>query len=345
MTREDQVRASISFSEGGHSRVIRCRMQTRTAMSKEKSRGKVREGPVLRLSLRTQEAIWGWVLAMPIILGMLLWTLGPMVASAFLSLMKWDLLTPPKWVGLANYVKMFTGDRLFWHSLKVTTLYALFRVPLGLAFGLVIALLMNQKLPGIYLFRTIYYLPSVLSGVAVALLWMWIFAPDFGLLNVILWKLFRIKGPAWLFSEAWALPALVIMSLWGVGGGMLICLGGLQGIPTELYEAAEIDGAGPLAKLTRITLPLMSPVLFFNLVQGIISALRVFTEAYVMTGGGPNYATHFYGLHIYTSAFTDFKMGYASALAWFLFLYILALTLLVFKSSPAWVYYEGRPRA
>ncbi|MDI7246942.1 MAG: sugar ABC transporter permease [Bacillota bacterium] len=321
------------------------RLVTRTAASRDEGQGETRGRRSPRLSLRTQEAIWGWVLAMPIILGMLLWTLGPMVASAILSFMKWDLLTPPKWVGVANYVKMFTGDRLFWQAVKVTTLYALFRVPLGLAFGLLIALLMNQKLPGIYAFRTIYYLPSVLSGVAVALLWMWIFAPDFGLLNVVLWKVFHIKGPSWLFSETWALPAMVIMSLWGVGGGMLICLAGLQGIPTELYEAAEIDGAGPFAKLTRITLPLMSPVLFFNLVQGIISALRVFTEAYVMTGGGPNYATYFYGLHIYTTAFADFKMGYASALAWFLFLYILALTLLVFKSSPAWVYYEGRPRA
>lgn len=184
-------------------------------------------------------------------------------------------------------------------------------------------------------------MPSVISGVAVALLWMWIFNPEFGVLNFLLWKLFHIQGPAWLMSEEWVIPALIIMSLWGIGGDIVIYLAGLQGIPTELYEAAEIDGANSFNKFLNITIPMMSPVLLFTLIMGIINSFQVFTQAYVMTRGGPHYASLFYVLYIYQNAFQFFSMGYASALSWILFLIILALTFLIFKSSPLWVYYES----
>jgi multiple sugar transport system permease protein len=204
--------------------------------------------------------------------------------------------------------------------------------------------MLNRDIKGVAWFRTIFYLPSVISGVAVSLLWMWIFNPDFGILNHLLWKFFRIQGPAWIASEEWVIPSLIIMSLWGIGGGIVIYLAGLQGIPTELYEAAEIDGAGGWRKLINITLPMISPVIFFNLVMGIIGSFQVFTQAYVMTNGGPNNASLFMVLYLYRNAFQYFSMGYASAIAWILFMIIMALTMLVFKSSPMWVYYEGALR-
>jgi multiple sugar transport system permease protein len=188
--------------------------------------------------------------------------------------------------------------------------------------------------------RTLYYLPSVLTGVAVAVLWMLIFRPNFGVLNHLL-SIVGIEGPAWLYDKHWALPALMIMSMWGVGGGMVIYLAGLQGIPTALYEAATIDGATVWHKLLHVTLPLMSPVIFFNLVRGMIGTFQVFTSAYVMTAGGPQNATFFYSLHLYNSAFLQMRMGYASMLAWVLFAIILVFTLLTVRSSAAWVYYEG----
>jgi len=202
---------------------------------------------------------------------------------------------------------------------------------------------MNQKVRGILWFRTLYYLPSVISGVAVSLLWVWIFNPQFGVLNYLLGKV-GITGPEWLYSEFWVLPAFVIMSLWTIGGGMIIFLAGLQGIPIELYEAAELDGANQIQKFFRITIPMISPIIFFNLVMGIIGSFQVFTQAYIMTSGGPHYASLFYVLYLYQQAFQYFRMGYASALAWILFLVILFFTLLVFKSSPLWVYYEGTLR-
>lgn len=285
----------------------------------------------------------GWLFTAPWTIGFLLFTLGPMIVSAVISFTSWDIVTPPVWVGLDNYVRMFTKDELIPKSLLVTTTYAVLSVPLQLALGLFVAILMNQKLRFQSAWRTIYYLPSVVSGVAVALLWRWIFSGDFGVLNWLL-SLVGVEGPAWLLDETWALPAFIIMSLWGIGGGMLIYLAGLQGIPTDLYEAAEIDGAGTLQKFYTITIPMISPVLFFNLVIGIISALQVFTAAFIMTQGGPNNATEFFMLYLYQNAFQWFKMGYASAMAWVLFLYILALTLLVFRTAQSWVFYEGSTR-
>lgn len=275
----------------------------------------------------------------PWLIGFLVFSLGPFVASLFFSFCLYDAVIPPRWTGLANYKSLF-ADRLFWQSLRVTTVYSMGSVTLGIVASLAIALLLNRNIHGVAWFRTIFYLPSVISGVAVSLLWMWIFNPDFGILNYLLWAIFRIHGPAWIYSKEWVLPSLVIMSLWGIGGGIVIYLASLQGIPTELYEAAEIDGAGAWRKLRSITLPMMTPVIFFQLIMGIIGSFQVFTQAYVMTGGGPHYASLFYVLYLFRNAFKYFKMGYASALAWILFLILLGLTILVFRSASLWVYYE-----
>ncbi|HEV7216600.1 MAG TPA: sugar ABC transporter permease [Chloroflexota bacterium] len=288
-----------------------------------------------------RENIEGWLFASPWIIGFLLFTLGPMVAAAAISLSDWNLLTRPRFVGLANFHQLFTSDPLFWQSLKVTTLYAVAAVLLGVAAGLILALLLNAPIRGLRWYRTAYYMPSVLAGVAVALLWSWLFSPDLGLLNYALQQV-GVHGPDWLGQPEWALPALIIMSLWAVGSGAIIYLAGLQGIPTELYEAAQMDGAGVVSRFLRITVPLMTPVLFFQVVVGIIGALQTFTQAYVMTSGGPNNATLFFVLYLYQNAFQYFRMGYAAALAWVLFTYILILTIIVFRTSRSWVYYEGQ---
>lgn len=288
-----------------------------------------------------REELEGWLFASPWIIGFMIFTAGPMLASIVLSFYEYDFLTAPRWVGLQNFSKAFTRDPLFWQSLKVTTAYSFVSIPLMLACGFLIALLMNQKVKGIYLFRTIYYIPTVLPSVAVAFLWTWILNPQFGLLNYFLRAVFGIKGPGWLASETWALPALIIMSLWGVGGPMVIYLAGLQSIPEHLYEAAELDGADVFSKFRHITVPLMSPIIFFNLIMGIIGSFQVFTNAYIMTQGGPYYATYFYMLYLYDTAFRYFRMGYGSALAWVLFVVIFALTLSQFILSRRWVYYTG----
>lgn len=276
----------------------------------------------------------------PWLLGFIVFTAGPVLASLFFSFNYYDVVTPPRWHGLGNYEKLFT-DELFWQALKVTAIYSVGSVALGIAASVFIALLLNRNVRGVAVFRTIFYLPSVISGVAVSLLWMWILNSDFGILNYLLWKLFRIEGPAWIMSRQWVIPSMIIMSLWGIGGSIVIYLARLQGIPTEFYEAAEIDGAGFWRKLTNITLPLMTPVIFFNLITGIIGSFQVFTQAYVMTDGGPANASLFYVLHLYRNAFKYWRMGYASALAWVLFLILLALTALVFWTSSRWVYYEA----
>jgi multiple sugar transport system permease protein len=263
-----------------------------------------------------------------------------MLASLVISLTRWDLLSPARFVGLDNYQKMFSRDPLFWQSLKVTAIYTAAYVPLELVGGLLLALLMNQKLRLRGLFRTIYYLPSVLPGVAFVVLWMWILHPDVGLLNTLL-SYVGIDGPRWLADPDWALPALLLMSIWGLGRSMVIYLASLQGLPQHLYEAAAIDGAGAWHAFWRITVPLLTPTIFFNLVLSIISTFQTFTSAFVATDGGPLDATLFYVLYLFRQAFQYFNMGYASALAWLLFVVILALTLLIVRSSRYWVYYEG----
>jgi multiple sugar transport system permease protein len=293
-----------------------------------------------RNRLLLKEYIAFYLFASPWLLGLLFFALGPTIASFILSFTDYPVIVAPKWVGVANYITMFTNDDLVWQALKVTLLYSIGAVPLGLTLSFLLALLMNQGIYGVRYFRTVYYLPAIISGVPVALVWMWVLNPDFGLINNAL-RVVGIEGPKWLFSREWVIPSFILMSLWNVGAPMVIFLAGLQGIPAHLYEAAEIDGAGMWAKFRNVTLPMMSPVILFNLVLGIISSFQTFTPAYIMTKGGPANASLFYGLFLYNNAFKWFKMGYASALAWLMFLIILSLTLLVFRSSANWVYYEG----
>ena len=294
------------------------------------------------LTLAAQEELTGWLFAFPWIFGFLLFVFWPMIWSAVMSFTNYDLFSW-RFIGPANYQRMFTVDDLVLHSLSVTTRYALMSVPLHVVVGYLLALLLNQKVVGLSIWRTIFYLPSVLSGVAVIILWILVLSPEFGLINSLLANV-GIEGPNWLGDEDWALPSLVMMSLWGVGGSMLIYLAGLQGIPTEMYEAAKVDGANEWQQFWHITIPMTSPVIFFNFVIGLIGALQTFDTAFIATNGGPAWSTYFYMLHLFNSAFEELKMGYASALAWVLFLYIMLLTLLTFRFGSAWVFYEDNFR-
>jgi len=280
----------------------------------------------------------GYIFIAPFILGFLFWFLIPALTSLWLVFQKWNMIGPPEFIGLDNFKKLLT-DKLFWQALKVTTVYSAIAVPLGMVLAFLLALLMNSKVRGITVFRTIFYLPSIVPAVSNAVLWAWILNSDFGLLNALL-HVFGIRRILWLQDPDWALPALVLMSLWGLGGGMVIYLAGLQGIPNEFYEAAEIDGAGAWAKLWHVTLPLMSPVIFFNLIMSIIGTFQIFTAGYLITNGGPQNATLFYVLYLWRNAFLYLNMGYAAALAWVLFAIIIGLTALVFRGIGSRVYYE-----
>jgi multiple sugar transport system permease protein len=296
----------------------------------------------LRLSQRQREEIAAYLFISPWLIGFLIFTLGAMLFSLGLSFFKTDLLTGFQFVGVDNYTRLWT-DRFVGQALRVTTIYTFTTVPLGTALALAIALLLNQDVRWRGIFRTVYYLPSVVSGVAVAILWQWIYHPDFGLINALLAAI-GIDGPRWLFSREWALPALILMTLWSVGGNMLIFLAGLQSIPTELYDAAHVDGANSWRRLRHVTVPMLTPTIFFNLILSIIGSYQVFTTAYVMTEGGPGSATLMLVLLLYRVAFEQFKFGYASAIAWLLFGIILLFTLLVIRSSTFWVYYAGEER-
>lgn len=296
--------------------------------------------PKIKIGYRRGETVLAWAMVSPWLIGFFLLTAFPMATSLVLSFMDWDLLSPPQWAGLANYEKLFLIDPLPLHSLKITVVFSLVSIPLNIVFGLAIAMLLNTNIRGLSVFRTIYYLPAILSGVAVAILWQWIFSTEFGLLNTAL-RLFGIEGPAWLGSKIWVIPAFVVMRLWSVGGGMVIYLAGLQAIPTDLYEAAEIDGANWWQRILSITLPMLSPTIFFQLITGVIFSMQIFTETFIMTNGGPANASLFYMLYLYRQAFQYFKMGYASALAWVFFVVILLLTLILFATAKFWVYYEA----
>jgi multiple sugar transport system permease protein len=287
------------------------------------------------------ENIEGWLFALPWVIGLLVFYLGPMLASVYFSFTRYNAVTPPVWVGLDNYVELLARDPLTWHSLWVTTVFAFLSVPLNLFLGLGVAILLNQEVRGLAAWRTLYYLPSVISGVAVALLWQWMFNTRFGVINHLLKLWFGIEGPDWLGNASVVMPAFILMSLWAVGGSMLINLAALQGVPTALYEAARIDGAHAGQLFRHITLPMISPVIFFNLIMGIIAALQSFTNFYILTDGGPNNATLTFMLYLYRRAFQHLQMGYGAAMAWLLFIYLAALTALVFRSSRAWVYYEA----
>ena len=294
-----------------------------------------------RLTPRTmhgKRTLIGYVFISPFILGFLLWFLLPVLIAVWLTFTDWNLIRPPRYVGLENILQM-PQDKLFWQALKVTSVFTLFSVPLSLILGFALALLMNTKVRGISLFRTVYYLPSIVPAVASAVLWAWIFNTEFGLLNVLV-RALGFPKIAWLQDPQWTMPAFIMMSLWTLGSTMIIYLAGLQGIPETFYEAAKIDGAGRWAQLRHVTIPLMSPIIFFNLIIGIIGSFQIFTAGYLITDGGPQNATLFYVLYLYRNGFEYLSMGYAAALAWVLFAIILVLTVFVFKSVGKSVHYE-----
>jgi multiple sugar transport system permease protein len=290
-------------------------------------------------SLKRREAITFYLFISPWLLGFLFFTLGPMLLSLYTSFTQWDLLTSPVWIGLENYVQAFADER-FYQALKVTAIYTLLFVPLDLAGGLLLAMLVNARLRGMRVFRTVFYLPTVFSGVVFVVVWLWMLNPRGGMINLLLAQI-GVAGPKWLMDPHLALYSLVLMSFWGWGRSMVIFLAGLQTIPGELYEAASIDGATSRQQFIKITLPLLTPTIFFNLVLSVIFTFQTFTSAFVATDGGPLDATLFLVLYIYRQAFQFLNMGYASALAWILFAIILVLTLVVVRSQRFWVFYLG----
>jgi multiple sugar transport system permease protein len=290
-------------------------------------------------SSQRREALSFYLTISPWLVGFLAFTAGPMLISLLASFTSWDLLTDPAWVGLDNYQSLAT-DPLFLQSIQVTLTYTAAYVPLDLAGGMLLALLVRPRLKGIGVFRTIFYLPTVFSGVAFVVVWLWMLNPNGGLVNLVL-SWFGIAGPRWLLDPQYALGSLVLMSFWGWGRSMALYLGGMQTIPGELYEAAAMDGAGSLRQFFTVTLPLLSPTIFFNLVLSVISTFQTFTSAFVATNGGPLDSTLFLVLYIYRQAFEFFHMGYAAALAWVLFAIVLVLTLLLMRTQNFWVFYLG----
>ena len=294
-------------------------------------------------SIRRKEAMTFYLVVAPWVIGFLVFTVVPILYAFYISFTDWTMLSSPHWVGLKNFRDMY-HDPDVKHSLWITTKYSLVSVPLRMAIALFLAVLLNEATKLIGFFRTAFYLPGVVASVAVAVLWQWIFNPRFGPFNAFL-GLFGIQGPQWFSDPNYALWALIIMSAWGVGGEMLIFLAGLKGLPHILYEAAEIDGAGRLQRFRRITLPLLSPTIFFNLVMSVIGSFQTFDSAFVISTaragliGSPLKSTLFYMLYLYDRAFANLRMGYAAAMAWLLFVVILAVTYVINRTSKRWVYY------
>lgn len=290
-------------------------------------------------------AVWGYVFALPWLIGLLVFVIGPIFASLYLSVTQYDILSPPKFIGLQNYQHALFGDNLFWLSILRTLEYGIITVPLGLIGSLLLALLLNRQVKAIGVLRTFYFLPSLTPTASLALLFIWLFDPTLGLVNQALGVL-GIEGPGWFASPGWALPSVALTSLWAIWGGstMLIFLAGLQGVDRSLLEAADIDGAGSWTKFWNVTLPMISPTMFFNFILGMIGALQVFTVAFIATEGGPQYATWFYALYLYNQAFKYFQMGYGSAMAWLFVIVVLAFTILQLALSRHWVYYGGEAK-
>jgi len=296
-----------------------------------------------RVSLSRKEALLGYAYVSPWLAGFVIFTAGPLIVSAYLSLTDYQILVAPRFVGLANYAHALSGaDSTFWPAVYNTIYFAVIFVPLSIAGSLAAALLLNVGIPGQAVFRTMFFIPSITPVIAAVFVWIWILSPDFGPLNNLLYAV-GIQGPGWLGSPLWSKPALILMALWSAIGGstMIIFLAGLKGVPTELYEASDIDGASTWQKFLNVTLPMLSPTVFFNLVVGLIGALRVFTAAYVATNGGPMNSTMFYMLYLFNDAFKYLYMGYASALAWLFVLVALALVVTQVWIGRKWVYYEG----
>lgn len=294
---------------------------------------------------RRREMLAAFWFLLPNVIGFVLFMVGPLLASLGISFLEWNLLTPPKWLGIANFVKL-VSDEDFWHSLRATLYYILGSVPLGIVSALALALALNQKLSGIRFYRTIYFIPVVSSMIAVALMWRWMYNPTSGILNYMLdlffkWLHLPFTPPDWLQSRTWAMPAIIFMSVWkSLGYNMVLFLAGLQGIPTHLYEAAEIDGATSWHKFRNITLPLLTPTTFFIVIISLIGSFQIFEQAYIMTQGGPARATVTTVYFIYENGFQWYKMGYASAVAWVLFALILVVTLVQWRYQDRWVFYE-----
>ncbi len=287
-----------------------------------------------------REALAGYVFISPWLLGFLLFTVGPMLFSLYISFTRWNIVGDPKWVGLANYERIFTVDKDFRQALLVTFKYAAIYLPISTIIGLAMAMALHLKLKGVSIFRTMLYLPYVVPGIAATLVWVWVLNGRFGLVNTIL-SWFGIDGPNWFADPNTALYGIVMISLWGVGGSAVIYLAGLQNIPEHLYEAALVDGANGWQKFRFITIPMLSPTIFYLLIIGLIGVFQTFTSSFVATGGGPLKSTFFYMLYIYNKAWESLRMGYASALAWILFAIIMFITILVFRTSALWVHYEA----
>jgi multiple sugar transport system permease protein len=292
--------------------------------------------------LARRKALEGYLYISPFLLGFLIFTAYPLITSFYLSFTSYNILSAPQFIGLENYSRAFSGDPQFWASLSRTGRYALMVVPLGIICSLLAAMLLNQGFTGTAFFRTLFFLPSITPIIASVLIWLWLLQPSIGVVNYLL-SLVGIPGPPWVQSTTWAVPSLVILSLWNTAGGsrMIVFLAGLQGVPQELYEASHIDGASAWQRFWNVTVPMISPTIFFNLVISVIGALSVFSVAYIGTQGGPAYATYFYVYHLYISAFQFNLMGYASALAWIFLLIVLALTVVQFTMQKRWVFYAG----
>ncbi|VGO21326.1 carbohydrate ABC transporter permease [Pontiella sulfatireligans] len=284
------------------------------------------------------QALKGYLFISPWLIGFALLVAAPFIASIYLSFTHYDIISPAEWVGGSNYKRLFTEDPLFWKSLVVTLKYALVAVPVGTVLGVGMALLLNLDVRGIRFYRTAFYLPSIVPMVASCAVFSWVLNPHIGLMNSIL-RGIGVEGPAWLTSEPWAFYSLVMMSLWSVGGSMIIYLAGLKDVPASLYEAAVVDGANAWQRTVHITLPMLTPVIFFNLVMGTINAFQYFAQAYIMTEGGPEDSTTFYALYLFQRSWRYLDMGYASAMAWILFVIIMLITALLFKTHKKWVHY------
>ncbi|WP_423409811.1 carbohydrate ABC transporter permease [Heyndrickxia sp. MSNUG] len=295
------------------------------------------------LSRQAKDNLAGYLFIAPWIIGFIGLTLGPLLFSLAASFTDYNITSKMNFVGFENFKRMFTMDDLFRTSLYNTLYYVIFSVPLTTAGAILLGVLLNQKVKGMRIFRTIYYLPAVLSGVAVYFLWMQLLSPSTGLVNTMLgWV--GIDGPAWLFDPEWTKPALLLMKMWSVGGGMLLYLASLQGVSPQMYEAADIEGATSWQKFFHITLPMISPIIFFDVITSTIGSFQIFQEAYVMTengSGGPGNSLLFYNLHMWNNAFEVFNMGYASAMAWLLFIIVMILTVVNMKLGKRWVHYEG----
>ena len=306
----------------------------------------VRKPKIILSRVTRHNLVMGLLFISPWLIGFCVLTLYPILASAYYSLTNYDIVSAPQFIGLNNYVDLFTQNPLFGQAVGNTVYYAAIAIPLNICIAIGVALLLNVDVRGRSIYRTLFFLPSIVPDIAAAMLWAWSLNPQFGLANSLL-KALGLPTVGWLTDPAWAKPSLILINAWAFGGSVVIFLAALQDIPRHLYEAADLDGANTWVKTRYVTLPMLTPVIFFNLINGIIGAFQYFTNAYVLTGGqgGPAGSTTFYSLLLYRNAFSYFKMGYASAMAWVLFAAVFVLTLILFRSSGRWVYYEGGDNA